>query len=139
MVIIVRELTVTDSISVSHSHPHEQIAREWLTWLAHENLKIISEHENGKEIEIGWKWIPVDGYCKQNNTICQFHGYMVHGLHWWLTRPKEVAKFNGKPMAELKTPTAKITKYLIEQGFPVIEMSVSGPVQNDTLHKLPNL
>ena len=42
-------------------------------------------------------------------------------------------------MAELKTPTAKITKYLIEQGFPVIEMSVSGPVQNDTLHKLPNL
>ena len=120
--------TDSDGFRLRHSHPYGQMAREWLTWVAQEeNLEIIHEHANGKEIKIGWKSIPVDGYCKENNTIYQFHGCMVHGHDCWLTRPRkgqalENSAISGKPMAELRTNTAKITEYLIEEGFRVIEM-----------------
>ena len=42
-----------DGFELKHSHPYEQMAREWLEWVAYSTNHIIHEHKVGKEVTIG--------------------------------------------------------------------------------------
>ena len=105
------------------SFPRERQAREWLSWVSHEsNADIVHRHRNGKEIRIGPRSIPVDGFEKESGRIWQFHGCLTHGHSCSLTAGYEVNPLSGKPLDELRDTTSKTSAYLREQGFTVIEM-----------------
>ena len=70
---------------------------------------------------------PDDGYSKETRTLYQFHGCVVHGHDCWLTRiskdtPKETSTISGKSMEQLRLNTEKMTQYLKDEGYLVIEM-----------------
>jgi G:T-mismatch repair DNA endonuclease (very short patch repair protein) len=61
----------------------------------------------------------VDGYCKQNNTIYEFHGDIWHG------NPKIYDKdslnpFNNKRFGDLYEETLEKEKFIKEKGFNLI-------------------
>jgi len=60
---------------------YSQKAIRWLTHIENENEISIQHAEKGGELRIntGGRYIWVDGYCKENNTIYEFHGDLYHG------------------------------------------------------------
>ncbi|KAJ8050420.1 Zinc finger protein MSN4 [Holothuria leucospilota] len=77
------------------------ISNEWLEWKAFEGGVKIRHAMNNTEKRIGLRRIPVDGFCKETNTVLQFHGCYYHGHDCHLTRGKQVNAKNGVPMKEL--------------------------------------
>ena len=90
------------------THRYGQMAAEWLTLKSKRTGRAIRHHINGREKRIGK--LPVDGWCSETNTACQFHGCFYHG---YSGTGQAVNAVNGKPMAQLLAETRKNTAYLL--------------------------
>jgi hypothetical protein len=99
-------------------------AREWLEYTAHSNKIHIQHKHNAKEMRLGQKRYAVDGWDKENNTVYQFHGCLVHGHeNCKNTRGKTYGQFGTKTLAELRQDTHRVTDYLRKEvGVTVNEM-----------------
>ena len=58
----------------------------WLELMAHSEDISIRHKYNDNEYRVGQHGLPVDGYCKETNTVYQFHGCIFHGHNCHLTK-----------------------------------------------------
>ena len=68
--------------------PRWQGAHEWLSWKTHETGMNIETAYNGKEHNV--LTYKLDGFCKENNTILEFHGCWYHGCFVRLEKRKQI-------------------------------------------------
>ena len=61
---------------------------------------------------VGQHSLPVDGYCKETNTVYQFHGCIFHGHNCHLTKNSDTNPINGKAYTELQKDTAEKENYI---------------------------
>ena len=97
---------------------------KWLEYIQKKENIVIQHALKGGEYRVNnqkGNKIPVDGYCKTNNTIYQFHGCFWHGCNKCFD-PNTKNKSNGKSMKVLYETTLYWTNYLKEKGYNVIEM-----------------
>ncbi|KAJ8020607.1 hypothetical protein HOLleu_40243 [Holothuria leucospilota] len=77
------------------------VSLEWLQWKAYVENVFIRHQGNDKEKRVGLRRIPVDGFCRDTNTVYQFHGCYFHAHDCYLTQNKcytveEEQKFNKR-------------------------------------------
>jgi len=65
---------VEDDFKPHKSHPQSRDAVEWMEWLMTTKGIEIRHAFNGKEKRLGRRRLPVDGWCKDTQTVYQFHG-----------------------------------------------------------------
>lgn len=94
---------------------------EWLTFLENElNLKI-EHHDNGGEHKIkNKKRSSADGYCKDINTIFEFHGCYYHGCK--KCKPTGTNPTCKKSFEYLYNNTQKKKEHCINEGYKYIEI-----------------
>jgi hypothetical protein len=103
--------------------PWSRIAIAWLKRVAAEEGIHIQHAQNEGELryECGDSWISFDGYCKETNTVYEFHGDYWHG------NPKiydsdEINSKNGKTMGELYRNTVEREEFIRNEGFNLVVM-----------------
>ena len=101
---------------------YERMAIEWLEWEAQKTGHHIRHQGNDKEKVIGQRRLPVDGYCKDTNTVYEFQGCLWHGHRCWMTKDKTVNPINGKNLDELYKTTGEKIAYIKEEGYEVKQM-----------------
>jgi hypothetical protein len=107
-----------NNFKLEQSFPMEQQAYEWLSWKQHsDNTDLIHRHKDGREIKIGPKSVPVDGYSRELNKVYQFQGCLFHGHACWITKNHDVNPINQIPLETLREKTECTTAYLKSMGF----------------------
>ena len=101
-------------------------AIRWLNQIAHDERIHIQHAENGGEFIINHPTIKnfrVDGYCKETNTVYQFHGDVFHG-NLTKFKPFECCHpYNKTATAlELYTDTVKKQQIIEDCGFRLVVM-----------------
>ena len=109
------------------SHRQSRSATEWLEWVMTREGIEIRHAFNGKEKRIGQRGLPVDGWCKETQTVYQFHGCFFHGHDCRLThgkdgQPKVYNDVKKCPMRQLREETENNTKYIRDMGYKVVEL-----------------
>lgn len=104
------------------SHRYGRLALEWLEFTSAKEGIEIRHQFNGKEKRVGMRRLPVDGWCKETQTIYQFHGCFWHGHSCHLNKNKIVNEVRGKPMRELYEETHKNSEYIKKLGYDLIEI-----------------
>lgn len=79
----------------------------------------IQHAENEGEYIISNSKYKADGYCKETNTIIEFHGDLWHG-NPKIYNENEVNKVNKKTFGELYNNTIKKEKFIKEQGYNLV-------------------
>lgn len=105
-------------LCIPKSYSKSQI--KWLNEIMNcEGINILHA-ENGGEF-----YIPnvgnVDGYCKENNTVYEYHGDFYHG-HPDIFDPKEINTKVGKSFGELYAKTLKRDNRIKNLGYNLIVM-----------------
>ena len=98
-------------------------AREWLSWVSHEEGVHIRTKFNSTEKRFGVRNLPVDGWCAQTNTIFQYDGCVHHGHPCHLNAGRTVHPLSGLNLSDLWKKTKDNTSYLKGLGLRVIEMT----------------
>ena len=100
------------------------MAIEWLKSIEdNENISIqhaISRGEMRIHIENG-KWIFLDGFCKENNTVYEFHGDYWHG-NPSIYNADEINEKIGVSFGELYERTINREKLIRKLGYELITM-----------------
>jgi hypothetical protein len=65
---------------------------DWLEWEAKNTGQHIRHQGNDKEKMIGRRRLPVDGFCKETNTVYELQGCLWHGHRCWITKDKSVTQ-----------------------------------------------
>ena len=92
---------------------------KYLNFISKLNKIFIQHAENGGEYIIeGYK---MDGYCKETNTIYEFHGDFWHG-NPKIYKHDEINKKNGKTFGELYQNTIKREEMIKKLGYNLIVM-----------------
>jgi G:T-mismatch repair DNA endonuclease (very short patch repair protein) len=81
-----------------------------------ENINI-QHAENEAEFKIPNTRYSADGYCKETNTIYEFHGCYWHGCKKCFEDRDEINKVTKKKMEQLYIKTQKKKKWCIEYGY----------------------
>ncbi len=110
-----------DNFKPSHAYSHGESAVEWLDWVAKTDNISIQHQFNHQEKRIGPRQIPVDGFCRESNTVYQFHGCYYHG-HRCSNNQKEWNATRGCSMADLRQETAETSAYIKSEGFKLVEI-----------------
>ncbi len=100
------------------------LSRVSISWLAHVEATedVALEHaRNGPEFRVGSRKIPVDGYSDATKTVYQFHGCFYHGCVMCKPKNRDV-KQRGRTLNQKFKQTEKITQYIKDCGFTVVEM-----------------
>ena len=91
----------------------------WLNFIS-KFFKINIQHaENGGEYLIGN--IKADGYCKENNTVYEYHGDFWHG-NPKIYNQHSINKKNNKTFGELYQSTLKREKQIVDMGFNLMKI-----------------
>ena len=101
------------------------LANEWLEFNAHMTKTHIRHKYNQGEIYLGQHALPVDGFCKENNTVYQFHGCIFHGCplpQCPNTNNQGTNPINGIPYQQLYQDTVEKEGYLQNLGFKVVSI-----------------
>jgi G:T-mismatch repair DNA endonuclease (very short patch repair protein) len=69
---------------------------DWLEWEAKNTGQHIRHQGNDKEKMIGRRRLPVDGFCKETNTVYELQGCLWHGHRCWITKDKSVNPINER-------------------------------------------
>jgi hypothetical protein len=78
------------------------MAIDWLEWKAKNTEQHIRHQGNDSEKLIGMKRLPVDGFCRDTNTVYEFQGCLWHGHRCWRTKEYNgVNPVNGKSFRRL--------------------------------------
>ena len=96
-------------------------AIQWLKWQEHSTGKKIFHAGNGREVRIGTKHIPVDGFEPSTLKIYQFHGCFYHGCNKCNASGKLHPYHPGETMQDVRQRTQNITDYLEALGYSVFE------------------
>ena len=96
---------------------HGKMAAEWLDWESKERRVFIRHKYNGKEKIIGKKYVCVDGWCAETNTVFQFHGCFWHGHEYQEAKGKFVNDIKHKTMEQLRSETKQISDYIQNCGY----------------------
>ena len=101
------------------SNRYSKISIEWLSFMEiKHSLKIIHAKNEG-EFNIPNSRYKADGYCKETNTIYEFHGDFWHGNpNIYLST--NINKKNGKTFGELYKNTLNKEQHIREMGFNLI-------------------
>jgi G:T-mismatch repair DNA endonuclease (very short patch repair protein) len=99
------------------------MAIDWLKWEAKNTGQHIRHQGNDSEKLIGMKRIPVDGFCRDTNSVYEFQGCILHGHRCWMTKKHNgVNPVNGKSLDDLYQRTRDKIQYIKDQGYNVMEM-----------------
>jgi G:T-mismatch repair DNA endonuclease (very short patch repair protein) len=99
-----------------------KVARGWLTWMSEKmNIEIVHEF-NGKEIRIGKRNIPVDGFCSSLNTVYQFHGCFWHGHQCIKSGNHLVHPYKGISSDRVYNDTMEKEQYIKELGYKLVRV-----------------
>ena len=101
------------------SSGYSKIANEWLLSLRIPNLQTVLSPEG--EFKIPGSYYRADGYCKDTNTVYEFHGDYWHGnpkKH----KPYQINKKAHKTFGELYENTLRKKEYICSLGFSYVEM-----------------
>jgi len=103
------------------SQKYGRQAWTWLEYLSH-TLDIYIEHMFNKgEVRIGQHAIPVDGFCRESNTVYQFHGCLFHGhSNCPITQDKQFNPVNNRSMEDLFHSTMHKEEYIRAHGYNLI-------------------
>ena len=95
----------------------------WMEFLAdRDNIRI--EHKfNSGEVRLGQHGLPVDGFCRTNNTVYQFHGCVHHGHRCRLTRNRDYHPMSKVPFDDLAKDTKLKEEYIKALGFKLITIT----------------
>ena len=103
--------------SCSKNHSHSQIT--WIDYISNKDNIFIQHMLNGGEHKVG-KY-KADGYCKQNNTIYEYHGDYFHG-NPDIYDKHEINTKVKKPFGLLYENTIKKKEYIKSKGYNYIEI-----------------
>ena len=102
---------------------HGRQAHEWLEFISYcQNISIEHKYNTG-EIRLGQHSLPVDGFCKENSTVYQFHGCLFHGCVYNdcpIVSGQQKNPVNGKYFHELYTDTKDKENYFRQLGYQVV-------------------
>ena len=90
----------------------------WLNFVQKYEAVHIEHAENGGEFPIPGTRFKADGYCRETNTIYEFHGDLWHG-NPMIYRAEEVSYF-GKTYGELYQKTVLKETKIKEMGFKLV-------------------
>ena len=91
----------------------------WLNFISKYNNISIQHAENGNEYKITSR-LSADGFCKETNTIYEFHGDLWHG-NPKIFNPDDISYF-GKKYGDLYKKTIDREKKIKEMGYNVISI-----------------
>ncbi|KAJ8020744.1 hypothetical protein HOLleu_40418 [Holothuria leucospilota] len=106
------------------THAFQKAAVGWMEWEGKRRGVHIKHGLNGKEVRLGERQLPVDGFGTDdsgNSTILQFHGCYWHGHPCKLNEGRTQNSHRNKPLAELYEETKANSNYLQSLGFEYIE------------------
>jgi uncharacterized C2H2 Zn-finger protein len=93
---------------------------DWLNFISiYYNLNI-QHAENKGEYTINNSNFKADGYCKENNTIYEFHGDLYHGNPE--KYDKDYITYIGKTSGELFDKTKEREEFIKKQGYNLVVM-----------------
>ena len=92
----------------------------WLELIANIENKHIRHKYNNHEYRVGQHSLPVDGYCKETNTVYQFHGCIFHGHNCHLTNNSDTNPINEKSYVELNKDTKEKEQYIKSLGYNLV-------------------
>lgn len=99
------------------------IGKEWLNYMKIRdgaNIQHLGNLQNDGEHRILNSTYHADGYCKETNTIYEFHGSYWHGDPKKYA-PDAINTHNMKPFGELYNNTLKKMKHCRQNGYTVVE------------------
>ena len=110
-----------DNFKPVHAYSHGEMAVQWLDWIASTENSNIQHMFNKHEKRVGYRQIPVDGFCRESNTVYQFHGCYFHG-HQCVLNKKDYNVTKGCSMTDLRQQTAEISAYIRSEGYNLVEI-----------------
>ena len=102
------------------SKQYSKMQIEWLNYISIKDKIIIQHAENEGEFIIPNTRFKADGYCKETNTIYEFHGDYWHGNPLIFDQNEEF--HNGTTFGELYEKTIEREKQIKDMGFNLIVM-----------------
>ncbi|KAJ8050172.1 hypothetical protein HOLleu_03268 [Holothuria leucospilota] len=107
------------------THAFQKTAVGWLEWEGKQRGVFIKHILNGKEVRVGGRQLPVDGFSTSDGpgkpTIFQFHGCYWHGHPCWLNNGRTHNTHRDKPLSDLYEETKNIPQYLQSLGYDYVE------------------
>jgi hypothetical protein len=100
---------------------YSRIAIEWLDNVAKKENIIIQHGNNLGEYKLPILNTHVDGYCKETNTVYEFHGTFWHG-HPTYYNSEDINKITRKTYGELYAQTLRREQKIREAGYNLIVM-----------------
>lgn len=91
---------------------------EWLDYMAKKNNTYIQHAENEGEYRIENK--RVDGYCKDNNTVYEFHGCLFHGCFKCFDKDKINPFIKKCKNKDLYIKTLEREKWIKSMGYNLV-------------------
>jgi len=94
----------------------------WMNAIMEKKGWDIQHAENGGELKIslGKRFIFADGYCKETNTVFEFHGDIWHGNLMRFSNNEICSPFSEKTAKQLYDETQRRHLRLIRKGFNVV-------------------
>jgi hypothetical protein len=103
-----------------HNNNYSKKQIEWLNFIQFKDNIVIAHALNEGEFNIPNTKFKADGFCKETNTIYEFHGDYWHG-NQNIYDPKEETYF-GKTFGELYEKTLEREKQIKDMGFNLISI-----------------
>jgi G:T-mismatch repair DNA endonuclease (very short patch repair protein) len=97
-----------------------RLAWEWLELISSDSGKKIEHKYNSGEYKVGRHGLPVDGFCRETNTVYQFHGCLFHGHACSLTSSSTHNPINGTSFEELRRDTKEKETYIRRLGYKLV-------------------
>ena len=101
---------------------YSKMAIEWLEDIMQNENIHIQHAENGGEYLIEELSIRIDGYCKETNTVYEFHGDFWHGNPDVYPDQEMANRVNGKTYGFLYSKTVSKINSIKALGYNVVEM-----------------
>jgi hypothetical protein len=106
----------------SPSKPFSTVSLQWIKHLEESLDRPIAHAQNGGEVKIGTRKIPVDGFDPATQTVYQFHGCFIHGHTACYDENKAHPYHPGKTFGDIHRKTEGISDYIRSCGYTLIEI-----------------
>lgn len=100
---------------------YSKASLQWLQYIEFSSGQYIQHAENGGEYQIPGTRLKLDGYCKDTNTVYEFHGDYWHG-NPKVFNPNILNRTCGVTMGDLYRDTLSKKKLIQEKGFQYVEI-----------------
>ena len=107
---------------------------DWLNFISKKDKITIQHALNQGEYKIPNTRLKADGYCKETNTIYEFHGDYWHGNPFMYNANEET--YFGKTFGELYEKTLKKELIIKDNGFNLITIWESDWIKLNNIVKI---